>query len=136
MKTSELSSDIKSVADVVKQADNLELYGILLGLYEKALDLQNENHELKDQIAQLNRNDALRARIVRHSQTFITLKDDEASIYYCAHCWDSQGKLIQVNTNARSGEFTCPSCNNTGIFDQQAHNEYAASFKPRGPHYL
>lgn len=132
----ELSTDIKNAAEIVRRADNLELYGMLLGLYEKALDLQNENRELREQLARLRRNEAIRDKIVRHSQPFITLNDDDISIYYCAHCWDSQEKLIQVKTTPKSGDFTCPACNNTGVYDQSAHEHYMESFKPRGPRYL
>lgn len=51
----ELSSGIRSVADIVKKADNLELYSKLLELLEKALELQEENQSLKRQLADRSR---------------------------------------------------------------------------------
>lgn len=133
MKSNELSSGIKNVAEIVKKADNLELYAMLLDLQSKALELQEENAQLKQQLADRSRIESLRARITRHDQPFITIQDDNNHILYCAHCWDSKEKLIQVNTEPRKATFMCPSCKNEGIYDQDAHNRYVNANKPRGP---
>lgn len=133
MKTNDLSTGIKNVADIVKKGDNLELYGTLLDLYEKSLELQDENKELKAKIADRRRVERIHSRIIRHDQPVLTLKDDEMNIFYCAHCWDSQEKLIQVNTEPRPAEFTCPACKNTGVYDQDIHARYEESRKYRGP---
>ena len=120
----ELSSGIKNVAETVKKAENLELYSTLLDLYEKALELQDENRELKDRLADRDYIESIRMRIIRHDQPVITLKDDEDSVLYCAHCWDSKEKLIQVNTKPSSAEFNCPSCKNEGVYDSEKHEQY------------
>lgn len=133
MQFTELSTGIKKVADIVKKGENLELYGLLLDLYAKAIALQDENKELKEKLSNKRRVEELRARIVRHDQPIITLKDDNRIIYYCAHCWDSQEKLIQVNTEPRQAEFSCPACKNTGVYDQEVHMRYEESRKYRGP---
>ena len=135
MKTNELSSGIKNVAEIVKKADNLELYATLLDLYSKALELQDENKQYKEQAADRSRIESLRSRIIRHQQPFITLKDDEDHILYCAHCWDSKEKLIQVNTEPRPATFICPSCKNEGVYDQEVHNRFEESRRYRGPKY-
>ena len=133
MKVNELSSGIKDVADIVKKGDNLELYATLLDLYEKSLELQDENKQLKEKLASRKSIEATRDRVIRHHQPVITLKDDENQIYYCAHCWDSQEKLIQVNTEARPALFTCPACKNTGVYDEEVHARYEESRRYRGP---
>jgi hypothetical protein len=131
MKTNELSSGIKNAAEIVRKADNLELYAMLLDLYAKALDLQDENRELKERLSDRSQVESIRSRIIRHEQPIVTLKDDNDSICYCAHCWDSQEKLIQINKDIRSGEATCPACKNTCIYDQQIHKRYIESRRPR-----
>lgn len=133
MKSNELSAGIKNVADIVKKADNLELYAMLLDLQSKALELQEENTQLKQQLEDRSRIESLRARIIRHDQPFITLHDDENHILYCAQCWDSKEKLIQMNTEPKPAKFVCPSCKNEGIYDRQAYERYIQSRKPRGP---
>ena len=135
MKSNELSTGIKNVADIVKKADNLELYAMLLDLQSKALELQEENAQLKQQLADRSRVESLRSRIIRHKQPFITLKDDEDKIFYCAHCWESKEKLIQVNTEPRPATFICPSCKNEGVYDQEAHERYEESRRYKGPRY-
>ena len=124
MKTNELSSGIKSAADIVRKGDNLELYAMLLDLYAKALELQDENKELKEKLSEKSSIDSLRDRIIRHEQPFITLKEDDPQIYYCAHCWDSKDKLIQLNTFPRSAEFFCSECKNTGVYDKAVNDSY------------
>ena len=133
MKVNELSSGIKNVADIVKKGDNLELYATLLDLYEKALELQDENKQLKDKLADRKSVESIRARVIRHPQPVITLKDDENQIYYCAHCWDSKELLIQVNTEPKPAVFTCPACKNTGVYNQEIHDQYEASRRYTGP---
>lgn len=131
MKANELSTGIKNVADIVKKADNLELYAMLLDLQSKALELQEENAQLKQQLADRSRIESLHARIIRHDQPFITLQDDDNQIFFCAQCWDSKEKLIQMNTEPSSAEFVCPSCNNTGVFDRQKHEQFIQYKKAR-----
>ena len=131
MKTNELSSGIKNAAEIVRNADNLELYAMLLDLYAKALELQDENRELRARLSDKSQVESIRSRIIRHEQPIITLKDANDSICYCAHCWDSQEKLIQINKNIRSGEATCPACKNTCVYDQQIHHRYIESRMPR-----
>lgn len=126
----ELSSGIKNAAEIVRKAENLELYAMLLDLYSKALELQEENQILKEQAVDRNRNDIISKRTIRHPQPIITLKNDNDNIFYCAHCWDSQQKLIQVNKDTRSGEATCPECKNSCVYDQLIHNRYIVSRKP------
>ena len=124
MKANELSTGIKNVADIVRKADNLELYAMLLDLQAKAIELQEENARLKQQLSDHSRIESLRSRIIRHDQPFITLHDDDNHIIYCAQCWDSKEKLIQMNTEPYSAEFICPSCKNTGVYDRQKHEQY------------
>lgn len=124
MMINDLSSGIKNAADIVKKADNFELYSMLLDLQAKALELQEENQDLRNQLNERSRVDVLRTKIIRHKQPFITMQDDEVGIYYCAHCWDCKEKLIQLNTYPRSAEFVCPECKNTGVYDVEVNNRY------------
>ena len=131
MMSNDLSSGIKNVADIVKKAENLELYAMLLDLQSKALELQEENAQLKQQLSDQSRIESLRSRIIRHDQPFITLRDDDDHILYCAQCWDSKEKLIQMNTEPSSAEFICPSCKNTGVYDRQKYEQYIQYKKAR-----
>ena len=107
-----LYDGIKDVAKVMQQADNIELYQKLLDLSVQALDMQAEIAKLREENAALKKGKDIESRIVRHDIPIVTLKDDSADIKYCANCWDSQRKLIQMHVYTSYGCLTyrCHSC--------------------------
>lgn len=117
----------KDALSVAQKADNVELYRQLLDLSAQALDLQEENVRLKSENAELRKAKDLEARIIRHSELYITLKEDPDDLYYCAHCWDIDRRLVQLSCDNSDGTFSCRHCRTTGIFDygkfQSAQNE-------------
>ncbi|MBR3297927.1 MAG: hypothetical protein IKI64_01855 [Clostridia bacterium] len=91
-----LYEGIKDVAKVLQRADNVELYIKLIDLSSQALDLQDEISRLKDENRELRKAKELDERIVRHTQPYLTLKDEEPEILYCANCWGKEGAMIQM----------------------------------------
>lgn len=115
-----LYEGIKDVANVIQKADNIELYGKLLDLSAQALELQKENTRLEDENNKLRKQEDLTQRIIRHSETYITLKDDNAKIMYCSCCWDSSNKLIQLK-KYEYGDYSCLICKNEGYYDRNLY---------------
>lgn len=106
-----LYDGIKDVAKIVQKADNIELYQKLIDLSAQALDMQNTINLLAEENKKLKERDDISNKIIRHSKTYITLKEDKNDIKYCSYCWDSDNKLIQMNEY--SGEaFRCNKCGN------------------------
>lgn len=103
---------MKDAVSLAQRADNIELYRQLLDLSAQALELQAENTRLREENAELRKGKELESRIIRHDIPIVTLKDDQADIKYCANCWDSQRKLIQMHTYLNYGHLTyrCHSC--------------------------
>ena len=91
-----LYDGIKDVANVVRKADNIELYQQLLDLGQIALDMQDQIRELKQENYELKRCRENEQQIERHIETYITLKNDESKLKYCSVCWDRERKLIQM----------------------------------------
>lgn len=106
-----LYEGIKDVAKVVQQADNIELYQRLLDLSSQALDMQAEIAHLKAEIAELRRKKDIETQIVRHIHPYITIAGDKNDIKYCATCWDSEQKLIQMKTLRFYDDYPGLSCN-------------------------
>lgn len=104
----------KDVLNVARKADNLELYRQLLDLSAQALDLQEENARLKEEINNLHKEKDTESHIVRHSQPFITLDNDEHHLPYCAVCWAKENKLYQMLIEEYSGgsDVVCINCKN------------------------
>lgn len=115
-----LYEQIKDVAKVVQQADNIDLYLKLLDLGAIALDMQEEIANLKEENSKLKERLNLLDKVIRHDSLYITLKEDE-SIFYCAHCWDSSRQLIQVECNDYNGTFKCPHCKTVGVYYKELH---------------
>ena len=132
MHAKELTSGLKSLADLVRQADNFELYSKLLELYSMALELREENFTLKQKLTDQTTLKKLASRIERHTQPFITLKEDPDSLIYCAHCWDVKGKLVQTNISKISYTFDCPECKNRGAYDEEQNAQYLRTHRRVG----
>ena len=123
-----LYEGIKDVAKIVQQADNVDLYRRLIDLCAQALDMQNMINKLSEENAILKKKQDIEERIQRHSELYLTLKNED-TILYCSHCWDNERKLIQVST--QSGLYQCPHCHLKGIYDENEYKLYLDRNKPR-----
>lgn len=114
-----LYDGIKDVAKIVQKADNIDLYMKLLDLGEQALELQNENSKLKEEIARLKKAKITEEKIERHESPYITLSDDPMKLKYCAVCWDTEQKLVQMKIVDQYGykNVRCHKCKNTCHLD-------------------
>ena len=112
---------MKDAVNLAQKADNIELYRQLLDLSAQALDLQEENRRLKEEIADLRKGKDLESKIIRYKQTYLTLQDDDKMLKYCAVCWDSERKLIQmgetVDWHGERAKVYCKKCENVCLLD-------------------
>jgi hypothetical protein len=113
-----LYDGIKDVAKVLQQADNVDLYIKLIDLSAQALEMQQENIRLNEEIVRLKDNSEIAKKIERHSESFLTLKDDDLKTMYCSSCWDKDNKLVQLSIHNNGWMYKCPNkdCSNTGQF--------------------
>lgn len=102
---------VKDAISIAQKADNIDLIRKLLNVGQMALDLQNENMELKKQIDELVAEQKFEENIVRHKQPYFTLKSDgeKSGIYYCSTCYGKDKKKIQMSYNGES-KLWCPAC--------------------------
>ncbi len=110
---------LKDAVNLAQKADNIELYRQLLDVSAQALDLQAEVARLREENALLKKRQDVAQRIVRHKEPVVTLLNEEPKLYYCAHCWDSEQLLIQVNCYS-DAYFTCTHCKTKGSYDDAA----------------
>ena len=64
---------VKDAIGIAQKADNIDLYKKLLEIGQMALDLQNENAEMKKKIEELTRSKHFEEDIIRHIQPYYTL---------------------------------------------------------------
>lgn len=124
----------KDALSVAQKADNVELYRQLLDLSAQALDLQEENVRLKSENVELRKAKDLEARIIRHTELYITLKEDPDDLYYCTHCWDIDRRLVQLSCDNSDGTFICPHCHTTGIFNYGKFKSTQNEISEMGPY--
>ena len=122
-----LVENIKDVAKIVQQSDNLELYRQLIDLSEQALNQQNTINYLNEENERLRKKLKDKKNVQRHSELYLTIEGDD-NVIYCSHCWDNEEKLIQMRT--ANGQFECPHCKLKGVFDK---NEYNICKKKNNP---
>ena len=108
----------KDAVNMAQKADNIDLYRQLLDLSAQALELQAEVARLREENAELKKRHNIAEKVVRHEEPVITLVADEKNLYYCAHCWDSQQFLIQINCRS-NGTFECAHCGAKGNYDNE-----------------
>ena len=100
-----LVENIKDVAKIVQQSDNLGLYRQLIDLSEQALNQQNTINSLNEENERLRKKLKDKKNVQRHSELYLTIEGDD-NVIYCSHCWDNEEKLIQMRT--ANGQFECP----------------------------
>lgn len=74
----------------------------------------------------LRKKQDLEAKIIRYEGLYITLEGDD-DILYCAHCWDSERKLIQMYKD--NGIYKYSHCDVKGIYDRHRYKEHSDSKK-------
>lgn len=113
---------IKECVLLAQKTDNIPMYKTLLDVQKQSLELLEENAELKARIRKYEEQEENAARIIRHADAYITLKDEDQNIIFCSGCWDKDRKLVQVQM-INTGRYQCPVCKTVGYTDKKAFDE-------------
>ncbi len=87
--------------------------------------LHSENEALKEKLKQKESRDEFIATY-EYSGTGFYYKPIEGRLpeeCYCSKCFDSNGKRIRI-TIREDGEYTCPECHSTGLYNKQMRDAY------------
>lgn len=115
--------NLKEVANVIQNIKNVDLHSKMIEISKQALDMQKEIEFLTKENNELKKKQDIESKIKRYDELYFTLDNDPDSVLYCTYCWDKEQKLIQVRKN--HGEFACPHCKKTGIYDKDEYREYS-----------
>lgn len=110
---------IKDCINAAQKADNIPLVQSLIDAQKQLLDLINENDNLKRENRELKENKIILDKIVRHTDAYITLKDDPQNLIYCSCCFDKDRRLVQAQIDEDDGRYWCPACKYVGYFDKK-----------------
>ncbi len=117
--------DIKSIADVLKEAGKIKQYRQILKFQQDLQDLQNENIGLKTKNKELNEKLKIKGKI-KYKDPFYWLENhDIEDGPFCSACWDSKKELSRIPSyNKGNWKIECPVC----------HNKYEdPNYKDHGP---
>jgi len=120
-----LYDGLKDALSIASKIKNKDLIQNLIDVQQQALDMQNENFELKSRVKELEDTKDLENRIIRQPCAFVMLSGDSSNTCFCSRCWDVNRKLVQVRIiHNNFGQFECPECNNVDYYDVGKANEY------------
>jgi hypothetical protein len=111
-----ISDSIELLRTVLYEAGRADLYGNLLEIHEKALEYQEDNRKLREEIAGLKELLRIKGQL-RFTNTNAYIQYDDAGNRiggpFCACCWDRDHKLINLHYHGFS-DLVCPVCKNHG----------------------
>lgn len=90
----------KTVADLVKKYNDMELYQKILDLRDEILTLKEENLKLREKITQLEAEAETQQNVIYEAPFYWIRQDDKRDGPFCQKCYDSTGKLIRLQPGA------------------------------------
>ena len=84
----------KDIVDLIKQGETAEAQKQILALREAAMELQEENAELKEKIGRLE--EELKDRLVFEKGVYYLKEGDTKEGPYCQRCYDKDTKLVRL----------------------------------------
>ena len=108
---------MKDVVTLVQKTDNIELVKQVMSLQSEALEMQEENRSLREQVSELRR--ALDfAKSLRFEEPFYRAPDD--SVPFCARCWEVDRRAIHLKQDWNGRRWECYQCGKVYLLDDTA----------------
>ena len=114
----------KDIVALLKAGATIEAQEKIMELREAALELQNENISLKQQVRELREQNSLRERLVYRAPTYAF--SDSPTERFCQKCFDVDGKVVRVR-ELEKGFWRCMNCDNDFTSDEY---DPSAGFEP------
>lgn len=110
MAISEVIGQLKKVAEVLRKADKIPEFQIILDIQQKLLELQGENADLKFMLKVLKEKDKFGDSLTYENNAYFQVKKDGTKEGpYCPVCWGGDSKKIRMRDCGR-GHFHCDRC--------------------------
>jgi len=101
--------ELKSVGSVLREADKIEQYQLILDVQAKLLDMQKkiadlevENKALKDEIN-------IKKNLVHRAEVYYLIDGDKEDGPFCTMCYDTKKLLVRLK-NSMDERKICPNC--------------------------
>ncbi len=89
--------NVKEIANIVRQIDNIELYRQIVDLQGEVVGLVEENGRLKHEVANLKEKLTVKGKLVVKDDCY-WLPDDSGNLDgpFCTTCWDTEKQLVRM----------------------------------------
>jgi len=124
-----LIETIKDVVTVVQKADNIELVKQVLSLQSQALDMIEENRELRERVRVLEATLNLAKKLSFRAPFYFAEGED---VPLCPRCWEIDHRAVHLQGPFRvTGlRWDCPQCDKTFLVQTEKERN-AGPIRPR-----
>lgn len=99
---------IKTIADVIRRIDNIELYRQILDLQAEVMSVVEENVRLKQEVGDLRGKLIVKDRlVVRDDCYWVPDASSHLDGPFCSTCWDTDQKLVRMLRMANEAFVSC-----------------------------
>ena len=109
--------NIKSITSLIKRGMTLEAQEKLVELREAAITLEQENLALRERLAAVEAQLDVKERLDWQPPCYWLKDGKKLDGPYCQHCYDTESKLIRLQSHA-IGSWFCLACKNR-VFDAE-----------------
>lgn len=103
--------DLSKAASVLRKADKINEYEIILQAQEKLVDYQKRNSELESQNNILRDKLEIKENLIFEKNAYWINKNQTKEGPYCTLCWDDEKKLIRITEGSYIGGWAlCSKC--------------------------
>lgn len=103
--------EVKSVANTIRQIDNIELYKQILDLQAEILKLVEENNSLRSEVGALKGKLTTREKLIfKKNAYWIPSEGSALSGPFCSNCWDVRLNVVRMHMSEGTGFGECPTC--------------------------
>ena len=101
----------KDLYDLLKKGATVELQERLMKLREEALELQEENHSLRERLSVIEREAVIAKNLLFEGGVYWRIRDDESKDGpFCQRCYDVDSRLVRVHSDRFGGVPPCWEC--------------------------
>ena len=129
-----LMDTAKDVVELVKKGATIELQERLMKLREEALALQEDNHQLRSRVAELEKKLKLHNDLVFEAGMYwLTKEDGKRDGPFCQKCHDTAGRLIRLQDGRERvacSDWLCFECQTTygRHYDAPSRNDLSSDY--------
>jgi hypothetical protein len=120
-----LFDELKAIGKTLQEAGKIELYGQVLGVQEKLMEIQKRLFTLENENRQLKEKLEIKGSLFFENNAYWTKEGDNKNGPYCSCCWDNDKKVIHMQPCGNPAYFDCPKCRNHSVQIYPDKSEYS-----------